>query len=108
MFLVLFAFLVEYNKIKNTFITFDCQTWDSYSKNETRKNVFETIIEKPGVTGKELSAKLGVDKSTIHWHINKLKEENSICCEKHGRFKRYYPKSNFTAIRGNKIPVFPE
>jgi hypothetical protein len=23
----LFAFLVEYNKIKNTFITFDCQTW---------------------------------------------------------------------------------
>ncbi|WP_394697991.1 winged helix-turn-helix transcriptional regulator [uncultured Methanolobus sp.] len=80
----------------------------SYSKNETRKNVFETIIEKPGVTGKELSAKLGVDKSTIHWHINKLKEENAICCEKHGRFKRYYPKSNFTAIRGNKIPVFPE
>jgi hypothetical protein len=35
MFLVLFAFLVEYNKIKNTFITFDCQTWaerDSYEK----------------------------------------------------------------------------
>ncbi len=27
MFLVLFAFLVEYNKIKNTYITFDCQSW---------------------------------------------------------------------------------
>jgi hypothetical protein len=31
MFLVLFAFLVEYNKIKNTFITFDCQTWAEYA-----------------------------------------------------------------------------
>lgn len=77
-------------------------------KNDTRKNVLETILEVPGVTGKDLSAKLGVDKSTIHWHVNKLDEENFIRSERHGKFKRYYPQSRLQTSTDHGISVLSD
>ncbi|MDW7733620.1 MAG: winged helix-turn-helix transcriptional regulator [Methanolobus sp.] len=74
-------------------------------KSDTRKNVLETILEKPGMTGVELSSELGLDKSTIYWHLYRLKEDNKIYPEKHGRFKRYYPGGSFTAGQDNKVPA---
>ncbi|MEZ5334322.1 MAG: helix-turn-helix domain-containing protein [Methanolobus sp.] len=55
------------------------------------KNVFETIIEEPGVQVRPFLS-FGLDKSTIHWHVNKLDEENIIRSERHGKFKKYYPE----------------
>lgn len=81
------------------------QTVGSNTQSDTRKCVLETICEEPGVTGKELSEKIGVDKSTIHWHITQLKDENAIRDEKDGRYRKYYPASNFSAIQDNKFPV---
>ena len=77
------------------------QATGSNTQSDTRKCVLETICEEPGVTGKELSEKLGVDKSTIHWHISRLKDENAIRDEKDGRYRKYYPASNFSAIQNN-------
>ncbi|SFM50229.1 winged helix-turn-helix transcriptional regulator [Methanolobus profundi] len=81
---------------------------DINMKNDTRKNVLETIFEEPGVTGKDLSSKLGVDKSTIHWHVNRLDEENVIRTERHGKFKRYYPETNSRTGYDSNIAVFSE
>ncbi|SDG32334.1 Predicted transcriptional regulator, containsd two HTH domains [Methanolobus vulcani] len=78
----------------------------SNTQSDTRKCVLETICEEPGVTGKELSEKIGVDKSTIHWHITKLKDENAIRDEKDGRYRKYYPASNFSAIQDNNNNKF--
>ncbi|QLC51376.1 winged helix-turn-helix transcriptional regulator [Methanolobus zinderi] len=65
-----------------------------YPENNTTTDVFEAILKEPGITNKDLSLKLGVDKSTISWHVSKLTDENFICFEKSGRFKRYYPNTN--------------
>lgn len=65
-----------------------------YPENNTTTDVFEAILKEPGITNKDLSLKLGVDKSTISWHVSKLMDENFICFEKSGRFKRYYPNTN--------------
>jgi predicted transcriptional regulator len=73
----------------------------SNTQSDTRKCVLETICGEPGVTGKELSEKIGVDKSTIHWHITRLKDENMIRDEKDGRFRKYYPASNLSVIQDN-------
>lgn len=79
----------------------DLQAAGSNMQGDTRKCVLETICDEPGVTGKELSEKIGVDKSTIHWHITRLKDENMIRDEKDGRFRKYYPASNLSAIQDN-------
>lgn len=78
----------------------------SYMRNDTRKNVLEAIFEKPGVTNKELSSKLGLDKSTISWHVNELQKGKSINFEKHGRLKRYYPISSSKIFSDHRVPVF--
>jgi predicted transcriptional regulator len=59
-------------------------------KNNTRKIILMAILDCPGITGKELSSKLGLDKSTIYWHVSKLKDDNIIYTENDGRFKKYY------------------
>ncbi len=55
-------------------------------------------MNQPGITGKELTAKLGLDKSTIHWHISELWEDNIIHVEKDGRFNKHYPQSDLEHI----------
>jgi predicted transcriptional regulator len=59
-------------------------------KNDTRKTILNTIEEKPGITGKELAAKLQLDKSTVHWHLKDLSADNIVHSQRDGRFKRYY------------------
>ncbi|WP_406656092.1 winged helix-turn-helix transcriptional regulator [Methanolobus sp. ZRKC2] len=78
----------------------------THMRKDTRKKVFEAILKEPGITNKELSSKLGLDKSTINWHINKLEEEDVINYEKHGRFKRYYPKVGPKMNSDKKTPGF--
>ncbi|WP_394335338.1 winged helix-turn-helix transcriptional regulator [Methanolobus psychrotolerans] len=80
----------------------------SNTKSDTRKCVLKKNCEEPGVTGKELSVKLGVDESTIHWHISRLKDENVIRDKKDGRHRKYYPANNFSAIQDNKISVMSD
>ncbi|TQD27029.1 winged helix-turn-helix transcriptional regulator [Methanolobus vulcani] len=84
------------------------QAAGSNIQSDTRKCVLDSICEEPGVTGKQLSEKLGVDKSTIHWHITRLKNQNVIRDEKDGRYRKYYPANNFSAIQDNKLPVMSD
>lgn len=62
------------------------------SKSDAKKAVLRAITEEPGITGTGLSSKLGVSKSTIHWHLHDLKTDDVVHVKKDGRFKRYYPK----------------
>ncbi|WP_407282721.1 winged helix-turn-helix transcriptional regulator [Methanolobus sp. WCC1] len=69
--------------------------------NNTRKTIISTIINNPGVTGQELSFKLGLDKSTIHWHVSELQSDNIIFYEKEGKFNKYYPQSHIFNLEKN-------
>jgi len=65
-------------------------TFYLHLKNDTRKTILHLIEENPGITGKELTAKLRLDKSTIHWHLKDLSTGNVVYSQRDGRFKRYY------------------
>jgi predicted transcriptional regulator len=71
-------------------------------KNDAKKAMLRAIMEEPGITGTDLSSKLGVSKSTIHWHLYDLKNDDMVHIKKDGKFNRYYPKSSLEEPAGCK------
>jgi predicted transcriptional regulator len=62
----------------------------SYTRNETGKSILYAILVEPGVTNRDLSERFGLDKSTIHWHIERFQDENLVQSKRDGRYKRYF------------------
>lgn len=62
----------------------------THLKGDTRKQILLNILENPEITNQELSEKLSLDKSTTHWHIKRLKEDNLIFSEAEGKSKKYF------------------
>jgi len=62
----------------------------AHLKGDTRKQILLNILENPEITNKELSEKLNLDKSTTHWHIKRLKDDNIIFSEAEGKSRKYF------------------
>lgn len=62
----------------------------SHLKGSTRKQILLNILENPEITNQEISEKLNLDKSTTHWHIQKLREDEIIFSEIEGKFTKYF------------------
>lgn len=54
------------------------------------KKIVYSMLEKPGINNHELVQLLNLDKSTIHWHIDRLIDDGIVVYEKVGTYKRYY------------------
>ncbi|WFN36271.1 winged helix-turn-helix transcriptional regulator [Methanomicrobium antiquum] len=76
----------------------------SLLKNKTGRMLLISILENPGITNGELARKHNMNKSTIHWHINKFLETGAINYIPEGKLRRYYLTSSFE----NSIRVFLE
>ncbi|WP_239451165.1 winged helix-turn-helix transcriptional regulator [Methanosarcina horonobensis] len=61
----------------------------AHLKGDTRKQILLNILENPGITNQEISEKLSLDKSTTHWHIKKLREDDIIISEAEWKFTKY-------------------
>jgi len=72
----------------NVFTSND-KTIISHLKGSTRKQILLNILENPEITNQEISEKLNLDKSTTHWHIKKLREDEIISSEVEGKFTKY-------------------
>ena len=62
----------------------------SYSKNDTSKNLLYAIMDEPGVTNQKLSERFRLDKSSIHWHMERFLNDNLVRFEQDGRYKKYF------------------
>ncbi len=62
----------------------------SHLKGSTRKQILLNILENPEITNQDISEKLNLDKSTTHWHIKKLREDDVIFSEVEGKFTKYF------------------
>jgi predicted transcriptional regulator len=62
----------------------------AYIKNDTSKNLLHAIREEPGVTNQRLSERFSLDKSSIHWHMERFLNDNLVRFEQEGRYKRYF------------------
>ncbi len=62
----------------------------AYTKNETSKNLLCAIVDEPGVTNQKLSERFRLDKSSVHWHMERFLNDNLVRFEQDGRFKKYF------------------
>ena len=58
--------------------------------NNTNKMLLTLIIDNPGITNRELSEKLDMNKSIVHRHLKKLVIITCISSKKEGRNIHYY------------------
>jgi predicted transcriptional regulator len=49
-----------------------------------------SILRKPGITNKDITEAFHLDKSTVHWHINELHNEELVHCNSDGKYKRCF------------------
>lgn len=86
--------LIKERKFTRTFqnsnaFTNNEKTIIAHLKGGTRKQILLNILENPGITNQEISEKLSLDKSTTHWHIKKLREDDIIISEAEWKFTKY-------------------
>lgn len=77
-------------------------------KSDARKTVLDAVVREPGVTRQELSYRLELNKSTIHWHISELLDDEIVHIEKDGRSHRYYPRRDLNMHSEHKNPALSE
>jgi len=73
----------------------------SHTRNETSKGIMCAILAEPGVTNRELSEKFSLDKSSIHWHIERLLDDHLVQYNRDGRSKKYFLESAVVKILNN-------
>jgi predicted transcriptional regulator len=54
------------------------------------------IAQEPGITNKELSLKLNLNKSTLNYYLNKFSYNKFIVSTKKGKSKKYFLCENFS------------
>ncbi len=93
------AGIIALTKIGKSLRVFPARAYDDnqikiirYLKNETTKSILKAILGMPGITNRELAGMCRIEKSSIHWHIEKLLKDNIIRSEKDGKYTRYYIK----------------
>jgi predicted transcriptional regulator len=62
----------------------------TYVRNETSRGLLQAIMEHPGITNSSLSEQFQLDKSSIHWHIDRFLKDRMIRFEQDGKYKRYF------------------
>ncbi|OPY28873.1 MAG: Helix-turn-helix domain protein [Methanocella sp. PtaU1.Bin125] len=62
----------------------------TYMRNETSRNLLQAIMERPGITNSSLAEQFQLDKSSIHWHIERFLKDRMIRFEQDGKYKRYF------------------
>ena len=70
----------------------------AHLQNQTGRSVLLLVLEHPGITNQELAERLGVEKSAIHWHVDKFLLDGLISYRRDGKFKRYFIGDNSRLI----------
>jgi predicted transcriptional regulator len=59
-------------------------------RNDTCLGIVSTIMETPGISNQKLSEKLGMEKSLVYRHMQKLLDDHIVTFEWEGKNKLYY------------------
>ena len=72
-------------------------------KSDSAAKIVRYIMENPGCTQKDISRDVGINPSTVNWHINKLKGSNIVNFEKKGKFNSYMVNDTDTMTRAMDV-----
>jgi predicted transcriptional regulator len=60
-----------------------------YLRNPTKKEILAIILNRPGISNKEIAEILRLERSSVYWHLKQLLNENIISRRWDGRNMRY-------------------
>jgi|AGTN01.2.fsa_nt_gi Uncharacterized protein conserved in archaea len=61
-----------------------------YIRNDMSRSILQAIMDHPGITNRSLAEQFQIDKSSVHWHIERFLRDRMIRFEQDGRYKRYF------------------
>ena len=61
-----------------------------YLRNDTSRNLLQAIMANPGVTNQMLADQFLLDKSSVHWHMERFLKDDIVRFEQEGKYKHYY------------------
>jgi predicted transcriptional regulator len=61
-----------------------------FLRNDTGKSILISILHEPGITNQNLTQTFELAKSTVHWHINELHNEELVHFNSDGKYKRCF------------------
>jgi predicted transcriptional regulator len=70
---------------------------------ETRRNIYNYILENPGLHEREISRKMDIPKTTMRYHLSFLQKQKLIESESSKRFIRYYVTTKYDTDDNAKI-----
>jgi predicted transcriptional regulator len=97
---------IVFNKMgKYSRIFRNSHTYNEYEKtvighlqNQTGRAILFLVLTEPGITNQEMTERLGVEKSAVHWHVDKFLRDGLISYSPDGKFKRYFIDENARVI----------
>jgi predicted ArsR family transcriptional regulator len=70
---------------------------------ETRKSIYNYILENPGLHEREISRKMDIPKTTMRYHLSFLQKQKLIESDSSKRFIRYYVTTKYDDEDNSKI-----
>ena len=61
-----------------------------YLRNDMSRAILHKILENPGITNQDLSSLFNLDKSTIHWYLQKFNHDGIISFVHQGRYNKCF------------------
>jgi predicted transcriptional regulator len=78
----------------------------TYVRNETSRGLLQAILEHPGITNSSLAEQFQLDKSSVHWHIDRFIKDRMIRFEQDGKYKRYFVSDEAKNILAKSMVTF--
>lgn len=76
-----------------------------YLRNETSKAILRVIMESPGITNQDLSSKFNLDKSTIHWYLQKFNSDGIINIVPEGKYRKCFMNTDAKLVLLRFMPA---
>jgi predicted transcriptional regulator len=76
-----------------------------YLRNDTSKAILLVIMDSPGITNQDLSSKFNLDKSTVHWYLQKFNHDGIINFVKDGKFRKCFMKTEAKMVLLRFMPA---
>ncbi|MDW7728232.1 MAG: winged helix-turn-helix transcriptional regulator [Candidatus Methanoperedens sp.] len=74
-----------------------------YLKQDTPRNIIENLIERPGVSRKDLSSAVGISGPAVTQYMEYLRADGVIEMEKEGQFNKYFVSAKAMQIMQNVL-----
>ena len=76
-----------------------------YLRNDTSKAILRVIMDSPGITNQDLSSKFNLDKSTIHWYLQKFNSDGIISFVQDGKFRKCFMSTDAKLVMLRFMPA---